>query len=99
MGYTGGTVIRSFRHKGLERLFLDGTKKGVLPRHARKLTDILDRLEAAATANDMAYPGSGLHPLKGPLKGNWAVTVSGNWRVTFRFENGDAHAVDYLDYH
>ena len=99
MGYTGGALIRSFRHKGLERLFRDGTRRGIQPRHEERLTDILDRLNAAATVGDMDYPGSGLHPLAGPRKGHWAVRVSGNWRVVFRFASGDAHVVDYLDYH
>lgn len=98
MGYTLA-VIKSFRHKGLERLFYDGTKKGIQPQHAGKLEDILDRLDAAAVVGDMDYPGSGLHPLKGNLKGHWAVKVSGNWRIIFRFENGDADRVDYVDYH
>ena len=96
MGYI---MIKSFRHKGLEGLFFDGTKKGVQPQHAQKLEDILDRLDAAETIGDMDYPGSNLHPLKGPLKRFWAVKVSGNWRVIFEFENGDAHVVDYVDYH
>lgn len=92
-------MIKSFRHKGLEKLFHDGTKKGIQPEHAGKLQDILDRLNAAAVVGDMDYPGSGLHPLKGDLKGRWAVKVSGNWRVVFRFENGDVYVVDYADYH
>lgn len=98
MGYTL-SVIKSFRHKGLERLFTEGSKKGVRPEHAQKLEDILDRLDAASAVGDMGFPGSDLHPLKGPFKGHWAVKVSGNWRVVFRFEDGDAYVVDYLDYH
>lgn len=92
-------MIKSFQHRGLEKLFYDGIKKGVQPQHAQKLEDILDRLDGAAVVGDMKYPGSDLHPLKGDLKGHWAVKVSGNWRVIFRFENGDAYVVDYLDYH
>jgi len=92
-------VIKSFRHKGLQKLFLDGPKRGIQPEHAKKLEDILDRLNAATVVDDMDYPGSFLHPLKGDLKGRWSIRVSGNWRVTFRFENGDAYAVDYTDYH
>ena len=92
-------MIKSFRHKGLEKLFIDGTKRGVQPEQARKLMDILDRLDAAAIVNDMDYPGSFLHPLKGNLKDHWSVRVSGNWRVIFRFEDGDAYVVDYVDYH
>ena len=92
-------MIKSFRHKGLERLFRDGTSRGINPDHASRLHDILDRLDAAAAVGDMNYPGSGLHSLKGGLRDHWSVKVSGNWRVIFRFEDGDAYVVDYLDYH
>ena len=92
-------MIRSFKRKGLQKLFDHGSKKGVQPGQAEKLTDVLDRLDAAALIGDMDSPGSALHPLKGSLKGRWAVKVSGNWRVVFRFENRDAFAVDYVDYH
>ncbi|MFA5140897.1 MAG: type II toxin-antitoxin system RelE/ParE family toxin [Elusimicrobiota bacterium] len=92
-------MIRSFRHKGLKALFLEGSKRGIQPEQAQRLEDILDRLNAAAAIDDMNYPGSFLHPLKGIRKGYWSVRVSGNWRVVFRFENGDAYAVDYVDYH
>lgn len=92
-------MIKGFRHKGLERFFSEGTKRGIQANHAERLGDILDRLNAAAAIGDMDYPGSDLHPLKGGLKGHWAVKVSGNWRVVFRFENGDAYVVDYVDYH
>jgi toxin HigB-1 len=92
-------VIKSFRHKGLRLLFETGNGRGVQPAHVQKLTDILDLLNAAAKPGDMDFPGSYLHPLKGGLKGFWAVRVSGNWRVIFRFETGDALDVDYLDYH
>ena len=92
-------MIQSFAHKGLEKFFLDGVKRGIHAKHESKLADILDLLDAAAAAQDMNFPGSALHPLKGKLKGHWAVKVSGNWRVTFRFENGDAFDVNYLDYH
>lgn len=92
-------MIRTFSHKGLEQFFLDGTKKGIQPAHAGKVADILDRLNAAVRPQDMDYPGSNLHPLKGNLKGHWSVKVSGNWRVTFRWEDGDACDLDYVDYH
>ena len=98
MGYTL-MGIKSFRHKGLEEFFLTGSKRGIQPDHAGKLADILDRLDGAAAINDMAYPGSFLHPLKGNLDGHWSVRVSGNWRVIFRFEDGDAYVVAYIDYH
>jgi proteic killer suppression protein len=80
-------------------LFESGSSRGVQTAHARKLIDILDVLNAAMNPGDMSFPGSFLHPLKGALKGYWAVRVSGNWRVTFRFEKGDAVDVDYVDYH
>ncbi len=92
-------MIKSFIHKGLENFFFDGTKKGILAAHAQKLADILDRLDASQAVEDMRYPGSDLHPLKGQLKGSWAVKVSGNWRVVFTFKEGNAYDVNYLDYH
>lgn len=98
MGYTT-VVIEGFKHKGLERLFYTGSKKGVNPDQAQKLTDILDRLDAAIKVEDMNYPGSDLHSLKGNYKGCWAVKVTVNWRVLFQFDNGNASAVDYVDYH
>jgi|SRR3989344_1534105 len=98
MGYTLA-VIKSFRHKGLENFFYDDSKKGIQPKHAQKLADILDRLDAAKVVEDMNFPGSFLHPLKGDMKDLWAVRVSGNWRITFLFQDGNACVVDYLDYH
>ena len=92
-------MIKSFVHKGLENYFYDGTKKGIKPQHSQKLADILDRLDAAMDVKDMNYPGSGFHQLKGRKKGIWAVKVSGNWRITFSFKEGNAESVDYLDYH
>lgn len=98
MGYTL-MGIKSFRHKGLEDFFLTGSKRGIRPEHAARLADVLDLLHRAARVDDMAYPGSFLHPLKGELDGFWSVRISGNWRLIFRFENGDAYAVAYVDYH
>ena len=98
MGYTMD-VIKSFKHKGLRQFFDSGTLKGILPSHAKKLTLILDLLSAARTVQDVDFPGANLHPLKGRLKGFWAVSVSGNWRLIFQFEKGDASEVDYIDYH
>jgi proteic killer suppression protein len=92
-------VIKSFSHQGLEDFFYDGTKKGIQAKQADRLGDILDRLDASREIKDMDYPGSDLHPLKGKKKGRWAVKVSGNWRVTFAFEQGDAYNVNYEDYH
>ncbi|MCP3933265.1 MAG: peptidase [Bacteroidetes bacterium] len=92
-------MIKSFSHKGLEDFFYDGTKKGIQAKHAKKLADILDRLDAACFIEDMNYPGAQLHPLTGKWASFWAVKVSGNWRVIFIFEEGDAFKVNYLDYH
>ena len=92
-------MIKSFAHKGLEDLFYKGSTKGVQTQHADKLRRLLDRLDVASVVQDMEYPGSGLHQLKGDLKHHWSVKVSGNWRVTFRFEDGDAYIVNYQDYH
>jgi toxin HigB-1 len=92
-------VIRSIRHKGLKRLHEDDDARGVMREHRQKLRDILARLDASGTVEDMDLPGFRLHPLKGDLKGFWAVTVRANWRVIFRFTDGDALDVDYVDYH
>ena len=92
-------MIRSFRHKGLERFFLHGSKAGIQAAHASRLRLQLGRLDAAVGPGDMNLPGWRLHPLKGPLKGMWAVSVSGNWRLTFAFDGKDAELVDYRDYH
>lgn len=92
-------MIRSFRHKGLQRFFGTGSKSGIQASHADRLRLILGRLDAATSPGDMALPGLVLHPLKGERRGFWAVRVSGNWRVTFRFVGKDAEVVDYEDYH
>jgi len=92
-------MILSIRHKGLRRLHDEDDPRGVIAEHAEKLRDILARLDAAATVEDMDLPGLRLHPLKGDLKGYWAVTVRANWRVIFRFVAQYASDVDYRDYH
>ncbi len=92
-------MILSFAHKGLEDFFYDAIKRGIQPRHATRLEAILDRLDAAHQVEDMRYPGSNLHQLRGDLVGFWSVRVSGNWRVIFRFAEGNATDVNYLDYH
>ena len=92
-------MIVSFRHKGLKALFESGAARGVQPKHVKRLRLILARLHASKSPGDMNLPGLGLHPLKGRLKGHFAVAVSGNWRVTFRFDGPDAIDIDYLDYH
>jgi proteic killer suppression protein len=92
-------AIRSFRHKGLEGFFTKGAKAGISTEHAGRLRLILGRLNIAVEPKDMALPGLRLHPLKGRRKGTWSVSITGNWRVSFRFVERDAEDVDYEDYH
>lgn len=92
-------MIISFQHRGLEDFFYHGRQRRIDPRHADRLAAILDRLDAAHRIEDMRYPGADLHALRGALEGYWAVRVSGNWRVIFWFEDGNASRVDYVDYH
>lgn len=92
-------MIRTFKHKGLQRYFESGTKFGIRPEQADRLRVILGRLHASTSPKDMDLPGLRLHELKGARKGTWSVTVSGNWRVTFRLEGKDAVDVNYEDYH
>ncbi|MGD9731499.1 MAG: type II toxin-antitoxin system RelE/ParE family toxin [Desulfamplus sp.] len=92
-------MIKTFKHKGLKKLFEAGNHKGVNPDHVKRLRLILARLDASQTSDDMNLPGLNLHPLHGDLKGFWALAVSGNWRVIFRFENSNVFDVDYNDYH
>ena len=92
-------MIKTFNHKGLEKFFGTGSTAGIQVVHAKRLRLILAMLDKALAVGDMESPALRLHQLKGDRKGHWAVTVQANWRVTFRFEGGDAHIVDYLDYH
>jgi toxin HigB-1 len=94
-----GVAILRFRHKGLERFFLRGITAGIQAMHANKLRLILGRLNVAAEPRDMALPGLRLHSLKGGRKGTWAVDVSGNRRVSFRFSGPDVEDLAYADYH
>ena len=92
-------MIKTFRHKGLKQFFEKGTTKGIQSTHGNKLNRILTTLHAAEEITDMNAPDFQLHPLKGNEQGVWSVSVNGNWRVTFRFEDGDAYILDYRDYH
>ena len=92
-------MIKNIRHKGLKRLYEQDDPRGVLPEHAAKLHDILARLDIAPAVSQMDVPGFRLHPLKGDRKGFWGVTVRANWRVIFRFVEGNALDVEYVDYH
>jgi len=92
-------MIKTFKHKGIEAFFRKGTKAGIQTTHAARLARQLAQLNNAQTPRDMNLPGWRLHPLSGFLDGHWAVTVSGNWRLTFRFDDKDVILVDYQDYH
>jgi proteic killer suppression protein len=92
-------VIRSFGHKGLRRLFEYDDARGIQGEHRKRIENILGVLNVATKLEDMNIPGFKLHPLSGELKGFWSVTVRANWRIVFRFENGDAYDVALLDYH
>jgi proteic killer suppression protein len=92
--------IRSIRHRGLRRLYEGGDRRELPAAQVEKISDILLAIDEAAHAKEVGlFPGWRLHPLKGELKGFWSVTVSGNWRVIFRFEEGDAFDLDFVDYH
>jgi len=92
-------MIKAFRHRGLERFFLKGTKAGIQAKHEKRIRLILGRLNVSTSPRDMDLPGLRLHPLKGKRKGAWAVSVSGNWRITFAFAGADVVDVDCEDYH
>ncbi|MGC1422559.1 MAG: type II toxin-antitoxin system RelE/ParE family toxin [Terracidiphilus sp.] len=92
-------MIRNFRHAGIERFFTSGSKAGIQPKHAQKLSIQLFALNRAKSAQDMDAPGWELHSLHGDLQGHWSVKINGNWRLTFTFEQENAILVDYQDYH
>jgi proteic killer suppression protein len=92
-------VIIGFRHRGLKRFFDAGETRGLNPKHVLKIRRILARLQAATTLRDLDAPGLRLHPLKGSRKGQWAVDIDRNWRITFNFDGRDCDNVDYEDYH
>ena len=92
-------MIQSFRHKGLRKLFETGSTAGVQASHVRRLRLQLTALDTAHAIDDMDIAGFGLHPLKGAMRGRWAISVNGNWRLTFEFKDGNAYVLDYEDYH
>ncbi len=93
-------MIKSFNHKGLKEFFLTGNTKGIQSEHINKLRTILSTLNSAVSVDDISkFPTFKLHPLKGTMKGLWAITVNGNWRITFKFEDENVYIVDYMDYH
>jgi len=92
-------MILSFRHKGLRKFHETGTVSGIQPRHASRVRIQLAALDTAISIEDMDIPGFRLHPLKGKQAGRWSICVNGNWRITFEFNHGNAHILDYEDYH
>ena len=92
-------MIKSFKHKGLHRFFETGNILGIQVDHQKRLRMQLAALDTAQVIDDMDIPGFRLHPLKGDRKGQWAVTVNKNWRLVFKFSDGNASDVDYEDYH
>ncbi len=92
-------MIKNFKHKGLKKFFESGSTAGIQAAHGTKIRDRLTFLHTAACIEDMNLPGYRLHELKGKLAGHWAIDISGNWRISFKFERGDAYDVNYEDYH
>lgn len=92
-------MIRTFRQRGLKRLFQDGDASKVRADQLKRIADVLAHLDAALHPVDVDLPGYRLHALKGDRKGYWSVSISGNWRIVFRFEDGDVFDVDLVDYH
>jgi proteic killer suppression protein len=92
-------MIRSYRHKGLQRFAETGSKAGIQPDHAVRLRKLLTVLDVAAQPGDLDAPGNHLHALQGDLRNHWSIRVNGNWRLTFKFEETDVILLDYRDYH
>lgn len=92
-------MIKSFKHKGLKHFYETGSARGIQAKHEKRLRMQLAALDTAKEINDLNVPGYKLHPLKGDRKGIWAITVNGNWRLTFEFSDGNAYVLDYEDYH
>jgi len=92
-------MIKSFKHKGLERLFTRGSASGVQADYAPRITLMLDAIDVAEQVKELDLPGFRLHRLKGDKRNLWSVRVSANWRITFEFKDGDAYILDLEDYH
>jgi toxin HigB-1 len=92
-------VIKSFRHKGLERFFISGSMRGIDARHAGKLRRMLAALHTAGSPTDLSEPAYRTRPLSGDRRGQWSMWVSGNWRIVFEFDGTDVIDVDLVDYH
>ncbi len=92
-------MIKSFKHKGLKKFFETGSTAGIDPKQTKKISTRLSVLDLAKEINDIDLPGFALHPLTGDRKGQWSITVTGNWRITFELTDGDVYIVNYEDYH
>ncbi len=92
-------MIKSFLHKGRRKLFETGSTVGIQSSQAKRLRMQLAALDTAQSIDDMDISGFALHSLKGTMRGRWAISVNGNWRLTFEFNDGNACALDYEDYH
>ena len=92
-------MIKSFKHKGLEKFYATGSTKGIQAKHSKKIRMQLAALDTAQTIEDIDIPGYRLHQLKGSQKGYWSITVNANWRITFEFTDGNVYIVNYEDYH
>lgn len=97
--YNDDEMIRGFRHKGLERWFTLGDARGIKPKQGPRIRRMLDMIDQAVSAAELDIPGMQLHALKGERNGWWAMSVSGNYRITFRFKGEDATEIDLEDYH
>lgn len=92
-------MIESFRHKGLQQFYEEGNGSKLPAQYLRKINRIFDQLEAVTTVSDIQQMGSGIHKLTGDMAEFWSIKVSANYRITFRFDNGEIHDIDYIDYH
>ena len=92
-------MIKSFKHKGLRKFYETGSRQGIQAQHASKLRMQLAALDSARVLEDLDIPGYRFHELKGNRKGIWSISVSGNWRITFKFTDGNIFIVNYEDYH
>lgn len=97
--FTVCSMIKSFKHRGLERLFLEKDASGVPPHHAERIRNRLIVLDSAEMVEHLNLPGWRLHRLEGKKKSLFSIRVTGNWRITFEFIDGDAYIVNYEDYH
>ncbi len=92
-------MIKSWAHKGLKKFYETGSKAGIQPIHAERLRELLLALDSAEEVQQLNLPSYRLHSLIGDRQNTWSLTVSGGWRITFEFHDGDAYITNYEDYH